>query len=104
MSKTHRQDEYVWSELSNAIVICAIRDWCYATRALRTGKVASYNNIKKKKEVEEFFNSEWCEFLSGIEGDQILQMLKKEKVDDIIARITRLQYHREDYAKIYSYI
>lgn len=71
-------DEY--QLLANAIVLQAANDWKRANMELKKAKPLSrkwlsWENLRK--ECEEFFRSEWCGELTGLDGNYILERLKK---------------------------
>lgn len=74
-------DEY--QLLANAIVLQAANDWKRANREMDKSKPLSpkwkeWNKLKK--ECEEFFHSEWYGKLTALEGNYILERLKKENL------------------------
>ena len=71
----HAREPY--ENLANAIVKQAVDDWRTAVHiiAIRHGDVtASY----KKREIEEFFHSKWFILLTSVDGEYVLDKLKKE--------------------------
>lgn len=78
MKKTGMDPEYVpWSDLANAIVEQAAKDYIAALRKLKR-----YPDSEKHKaavsELELFFGSPWYEELTNIDGNRLMRMLKKE--------------------------
>ena len=60
--------------LRNAIVTQAAKDYKkIVKRKKRHPKYGAYS----KEELERFFNSQWFEFLTGVDGNYILKEIKK---------------------------
>ena len=63
-----------WQNLAEAIVVQATRDYRTALRGLRLNP----ENIRKLRELEEFFRSSWFQVLCDLDGVQLIWMLKNE--------------------------
>ena len=63
-----------WQGLADAIVVQATRDYRTALRDLRKNP----ENIRKLRELEEFFRSSWFQTLCDLDGKQLIWMLKNE--------------------------
>lgn len=66
-----------YHELANAIVIRAAKDYMMALRKLQSEP----NNPKAlglKKECERFFRSFWYSILTKVDGEVLMEKLKKE--------------------------
>ena len=67
-----------WSNLTNAVVMQAVKDWRAAVRALK--KQPRNENAKRlKAECERFFKSDWFSALTDADGQLILLKLKQEE-------------------------
>ena len=67
-----------YEQLANAIIIQAVKDWKVAVRSLK--KQPRYYPAKAmKSECEQFFNSQWLEGLTGVEGKYLLMKLEGEE-------------------------
>ena len=67
-----------YSELANAIVMQAVKDWRDSVRKLK--KRPRYDPAKQMRdECERFFRSEWFEQLTDVDGRVILRKLKQEE-------------------------
>ena len=67
-----------WAEsLANSIVLQAVKDYREALQVLK--QYPRYEKaIKAREEIERFFQSEWFQTLTGIDGTPIMERLKKE--------------------------
>lgn len=68
-----------WQALANAIIEQAAKDYMTAIRRLkreRTGAAA----MKEAMEIEKFFHSEWYKTLTSIDGDYMIDRLRREAV------------------------
>ena len=66
-----------YEELANAIVLMAVRDYRHAARQLKRSE--SYQPaIRMKRDVEQFFNSEWFTRLTKLDGVRLLERLRSE--------------------------
>ena len=66
-----------YERLAEAIVVTAAKDYREAARKLkrkRNNKAA----LKEVKEIEGFFRSDWFRQLSALDGEYILEKLRKE--------------------------
>lgn len=67
---------YGCQALATAVAKMAAEDWRKAVRhELKTGKIGPYN---VRRECERFFRSEWFKTLTGVDGDYVLQELRRE--------------------------
>ena len=67
-----------YQNLSNAIVLQAVKDWRDSVKKLR--KRPRYEPaLQMKKECEDFFRSAWFETLTSVDGEVILKKLKQEE-------------------------
>mgnify|MGYP003595919260 CR=1 FL=1 len=66
-----------YEELANAIVLMAVRDYRQAARQLR--RSGNYQPaIRMKRDVEQFFHSEWFSRLTRLDGVRLLERLRSE--------------------------
>lgn len=66
-----------WEDLANAIVVQAANDYRRALRVLKAHP--NYSPAAKvKKEVEQFFRSEWYRSLSSVDGEVLIKRLNAE--------------------------
>ena len=67
-----------WAEsLANSIVLQAVKDYREELQVLK--QYPRYEKaIKAREEIEQFFQSEWFQTLTGLEGTPIMERLKKE--------------------------
>ena len=63
-----------WLSLAEAIVEQA----CWDYLQVLSGKCKSRENVLCRKEIEDFFHSEWFEILCALDGDAILHRLQDE--------------------------
>lgn len=82
---------YAWEQLANAVVVWAVHDWCGGAIAERDLKTAKLEKLRHKQDAEAFLKSEWCEFIGGLNGDYILEKLKKSDIDNLFLT-TRMDY------------
>ncbi len=66
-------------ELANDIVIQAARDYREARRLLRKNP-GDAKMLKQKESAEQFFRSQWCAFLTSVDGRMILKKLEEENI------------------------
>jgi len=65
-------------DLANAIVMQAVKDWRKAVRTLK--KRPRYEAAKQMRDdCEQFFQSDWFETLTSVDGSIILRKLRKEE-------------------------
>ena len=63
--------------LANAIVLQAVKDYRKVLQVLK--QYPRYEKaIKAREEIEQFFQSEWFQTLTGLGGTPIMERLKKE--------------------------
>lgn len=67
-----------WAEcLANSIVLQAVKDYREALQVLK--QYPRYEKaIKAREEIERFFQSEWFQTLTDMDGTPIMERLKKE--------------------------
>lgn len=71
---------YGCQALATAVAKMAAEDWRKAVRhELKTGKVGPFN---VRRECERFFRSEWFKTLTGVDGNYVLQELRREFGND----------------------
>lgn len=70
--------EEVWHDLANAVIVDAVRQYRKLKQKQRTGTRLGKAAIEDLKEIEEFFLSEWFEFLTDIDGKALLRGLQAE--------------------------
>ena len=58
-----------YEELANAIIAQAGKDYKIALLM---------DNRKMKRECEEFFRSQWYEFLTDVDGEYLIEQIRKE--------------------------
>ena len=76
MELIKQYDNKCYEDLANAIVIQAANDYRKACKDIKRGeRVPMYS----KKKIEEFFTSEWGDFLSGGIALKILKRLQDEQ-------------------------
>ena len=85
--KTNHSDWFVeeYTELAAGIVIRAVKDyvkiiqkpWCKKLTLAEKRKL-----VAAKLEIEEFFYSQWFEFLSDLDPDKILQNCRRKAIED----------------------
>lgn len=69
--------------LANAIVIRAATDWRDACSLMYKAPPGSYDYMRGdylRKQCETFFHSAWCGKLTKLDGEYILEKLKKENL------------------------
>jgi hypothetical protein len=68
-----------WEALANAIILQAAEDYREARTLLHTN-----SRLRKPrsviKEVEQFFHSDWFTWLTSLDGEMLLERLKKETI------------------------
>ena len=68
----------LYDKLANTIVMQAVRDWRFSVRKLK--KRPRYNPAREMRdECERFFLSGWFVALTNVDGNVILNELKKEE-------------------------
>ena len=69
--------KYCWEDLANAIVVLAVKDYRYARWRVRRfpGAKTSQERIR---ECERFFRSKWFKVLTGIDGKELINQLRRE--------------------------
>lgn len=69
-------DWYVegYEDLANAIIERAVLDY----QLVLTGYENSMGRILYRKELENFFQSEWCNTLTKLDGKMIMKKIRKE--------------------------
>lgn len=66
-----------YQALADAIVKQAVEDYRLALRG--KSKQCGHSPQHVKKECEEFFRSEWFSFLTGVDGELIIEKVKDER-------------------------
>lgn len=77
--------------LASAIVLCAVYDYvdiirCDEPKSEKDTAWTRKDMSTRRRELIEFFKSDWCFFLCGVEGDRILQILHRKSVQERIAK------------------
>lgn len=62
-----------WEGLANAIILQAVKDYRAALKA-----PDKPGNVKTIKECERFFRSAWYRKLTAVDGEMIIEKLRKE--------------------------
>ena len=70
-------EDFAWEELANAIIYQAAQDWRRARDLLRS-KLYDPEAWALKRETEAFFLSEYYMFLTEVDGEYLLERLRKE--------------------------
>ena len=66
--------------LANAIIIQAADDYRVALRRLKLNRMSrEYRQVKE--DCERFFQSEWYEVLSNVDGKMIMNRIQKEELE-----------------------
>ena len=66
-----------YTELANAIIIQAVKDYRNALKTLK--RYPRYEPAKKVvAEVEEFFRSEWYRTLTSVDADMLMTKIRRE--------------------------
>ena len=69
----------VYQDLANGIVLRAVEDY---RNALDGKSYSPYKSPGKViKEIEKFFNSDWCKTLTKVSGEYIIEQIKKEHLE-----------------------
>lgn len=63
-----------YEELANAIIVRAVQDY----QLVLTGYENSMGRILYQKELENFFQSEWFNTLTKLDGTMIMEKIRKE--------------------------
>ena len=68
-----------YTKLANAIVVRAAQDYRQALRALKRNPKndAAQNTVR---EAERFFRSGWYQALTAVDGEYLIEMLRKEEL------------------------
>lgn len=66
-----------YERLANAIILQAVDDWRDAAKALTRSPMKD-NAKKMLEECEVFFRSNWFGVLTSLDGDYLLERLKRE--------------------------
>ena len=70
-----------YENLANAIILQAVMDYRHALRKLRKSS-EDYQAKDRIAEVERFFRSRWYSLLTDVDGEMILERLRKEVQHD----------------------
>ena len=66
-----------YTELANAIIIQAVKDYRKALKILK--RYPRYEPAKALvAEVEEFFRSDWYRVLTSVDGDMLIRKIRRE--------------------------
>ncbi len=76
MAKENRQYE----ELANAIVVEACKDYRRALRKLEK-KPRDKESLSTKRDCEKFFKGKWFKSLTNLDGQKLMEMLRKSVAD-----------------------
>ena len=66
-----------WQDLANAVILQAIEDYRAACVKLR-GRPRLREQLAVKRSVERFFTSSWFRTLSSLDGQRLLEEIRKE--------------------------
>ena len=66
-----------WEKLAQAIILQAVEDYRKCRRLVRR-KPGQVDAQKMIREVEYFFRSDWYKQLSDTDGNQIIELLRRE--------------------------
>ena len=76
--------------LSAAVIVQAVRDWCYCRSVIEAGKRETdkhrrdgeicYMPIKRLEDVERFFRGRWFCILTDINGEELIEKLRELNV------------------------
>lgn len=70
-----------YRNLASAIVLKAVDDYrrtCYAARTKQTRRDDIESAKGRKAELEEFFDSNWCDMLCGFDGTVIKERIRRK--------------------------
>jgi hypothetical protein len=79
-----------YEELANAIVLRAVEDYRKAHEDIRKNKNIIFAKISIA-EIERFFRSGWYKELTSVDGEVLLQKLKKEMEEAEVSENENLQ-------------
>ena len=66
--------------LANAIIIQAADDYRVSLRRLKLNRM-NREYLRVKEDCERFFQSEWFEVLSNVDGKMIMKRIQKEELE-----------------------
>ena len=67
----------IYEELANAVILQAVKDYRQALRQLKRNP--EYEKaVDMKKDCERFFQSEWFEYLTKVDGPWLMRKLREE--------------------------
>ena len=66
-----------WENLANAIIEQAVEDYRNVVKNLKIDPY-SHMALRDKKEIEEFFRSDWFPQLTHLDGKMLLERIQKE--------------------------
>lgn len=69
--------DMAYEELANAIILQAVNDYRTSLRSLKRNKRNSQADLTRK-EIDVFFQSDWFEVLTTINGKELIKKVKKE--------------------------
>ena len=69
--------ERAYTDLANAIILQAVKDYRAALRRLAKHPFSSMA-LSAKEELERFFRSDWFELLTNIDAEMLITKLKAE--------------------------
>ena len=70
--------EELWHDLANAVVVDAVRQYRQLKRKQRAGERLGKAALEDLQEIEEFFQSEWFELFTDVDGVALLKKLQAE--------------------------
>lgn len=70
--------EALWHDLANAVVVDAVKQYRKLKRKQRAGERLGKAALEELQEIEEFFQSEWFELFTDVDGVELLKKLKAE--------------------------
>ena len=85
----------IYEDLANGVIFQTVEDYREALRYLDINPKHK-ESLKMKTDCEEFFQSKWFRFLTLVDGDWLMNKLKKEFEDEKEDReLGRSQCYRE---------
>ncbi len=67
----------IYEELANAVILQAVKDYRQALRQLKRN--SEYEKaVSMKADCERFFQSEWFEYLTKVDGPWLMRKLREE--------------------------
>lgn len=67
-------------DLANAIILQAVHDYRHVLKHW-VQNPANAGNVGRKKNLDRFFRSEWCQILTGVDMVEVARKLQKEAIE-----------------------